>query len=231
MYADPASPVWLKDRLGALDGAGVLHVRFRAEAPPPVLLRDIEQAVGGRSATLITTNLDNDDALAVDFLARVQAVRPPAGRAAIFLTDGLVLAHDRVYLHRDAHNAFASVREPWDPGAHTCWSQWHNLLHRSMPTAIVPGPPAWLQVVHERNVSNRARGRLIDVAPSRARFTGLVDHVPAPSPRELARDRLLERPARVARDRARGFARDTAIQLFGRDGFDRLKSRVLGSTG
>lgn len=228
VYVDPASPPWLIDRLTAHESRGLLHLRHRTEVSRSVLLGDIADAVGGTAPTLITTNLDNDDGLASDFLARIQAVEPPASRSAIFLSSGLVVTARGAYLHHDPSNAFASVREPWDSAAHTCWWDWHTLLRRSMPTVSVPGPPAWLQVVHGRNVSNRTRGHLIDHEAHRPRFGDLLDGLPPLSRGRIVRE-WVDWPLRTLLDGARVRVRDARLRVLGRDGFDQLKSHVLGA--
>ena len=71
-------------------------------------MSDIRDAAGGTADTLITTNLDNDDALATDFVARVQAAAATTGvRTAIYLADGLIASdggvYHRVELTREVH--------------------------------------------------------------------------------------------------------------------------------
>lgn len=233
VYFDPASPAWLRARIDAWVLACGLHPVFREEVSGRDLLADLDAEVDRHHAEVITTNLDNDDGLAADFVARLQRAevtagprvgdRDGGGRTALYCPQGLVLAGGRAYLHTDEHNAFCSVREPW-LGARTCWTDWHNLLHRQMPVVLVDGGPAWLQVVHGSNVSNRVRGHLVAPAPHRAAFPGLLTGATAPPRTALAADRLVRHPARTVRDRGRGLARRTALGLVGKDGFDRWKT-------
>lgn len=224
VYLDPASPEWLLDRMRRYADEGLLHPVLRTEVTVEALRADIERLVPRSSRHLITTNLDNDDALASDFVARLRRVPAGAGATALFLTDGLVLAGGRLYRHRDRDNAFCSVIEPWgDP--RTCWADWHNLLHRQLPVSRRGGAPSWLQVVHGHNVSNRVRGRLSPVAEHRDRFATLPHDLLEPSPIECWQDTWLSGPARDAKLSMRSAVRLLLVRLLGKQAFDRLKSR------
>ena len=64
---------------------------------------------------LLTTNLDNDDGLAVDFCERLAAVGTAHPRVAVYATRGLVLSPDGRYLRetgatRSARSARAGTR-------------------------------------------------------------------------------------------------------------------------
>jgi hypothetical protein len=53
--------------------------------------------------------------------------------------------------------------EPWDD-AITIWCDWHIKLASHAELIQVDNLPAWAQVIHARNVSNRIRGWLVDPA-------------------------------------------------------------------
>jgi hypothetical protein len=233
IYFDPESPEWLLDWIARVnDGDFLPH--FRATISPAELVADIRAAVLATSGSLrdglITTNLDNDDALASDFLARTAAAARPGERTAVYLADGIIADSAGAYRRVDRHNAFCSVAEPWEAPV-TCWAAAHNRLGESMPVRSVRGRPAWLQVIHGENVSNRVRGRLVSPARSRAAFGGLLDDRPEPGALRIARDRLLGMPARAAREAARAAAKRTAVALLGRDSLDAVKYRVARLTG
>src|SRR5690606_7652860 len=121
-----------------------------------------------------TTNLDNDDAIAVDFVERLQDAALRHSPAALFLRRGLIVQGDELYLRDDPDNAFCSVAEPWDV-PQTAWRDWHTLLHQHFDPVSIPGHPGWLQVVHGQNVSNRVHGKLISPLPHRELFTGMLE--------------------------------------------------------
>lgn len=227
VYVDPQSPDWLLERMGQWEQAGLLTPVLRDRVSREDLLEDIRGVLGRDRGALITTNLDNDDGLAIAFAQRVQeAAVGTRSRAAVYLTTGLVAAGPRLYLRRDRHNAFCSVREELsDPM--TCWADWHNRLSRHMPVVQVTGAPGWLQVVHGTNVSNRARGRLVSPVEFAGSFApGLLDGIPVPSKKERYRDAVVHAPFRAARDASRSVASRLAVEALGKSRFDAVKERL-----
>ncbi len=214
VYLDPASPDWLLDRIAPYAESGLLRPILRESVGPAELRHDIASVVPEPGEVLLTTNLDNDDGIAVDFCARLAAVRTDEPRVAVYVSNGLVRADDGLFWLRDRHNAFCSVRETWaDPV--TSWSEYHNELSRVMPVIELDGPPGWLQVVHGGNVSNRVRGRRVSPARHRAAFAVELD-LPEPTGRVLLTDRLVRAPARMTRDRARAGLRSSALRVLGK---------------
>ena len=92
-----------------------------------------------------------------------------------------------------------------------------------MPAIRLAGPPAWLQVVHGENVSNRVRGRLTSPQAHGDRFAHLLDDVDEPSRLDGWKDELLYRPGRVVRDSARSTTRSTALGLLGKERYSDAK--------
>lgn len=227
VYFDPASPDWLKARVAQYSATGILTPVYRASVSREQLVGDIHEATGGRGELLATTNLDNDDAIAVDFVERIQAIPRPANRTAVFLVRGLIQGQAGTYLRVDRDNAFCTVIEP-SGAPTTCWADWHMLLRRSMPVVELAGAPGWLQVVHGENVSNRVRGRLVSPVPWRRLFPGALDDAVAPRAGALVRDRLVSAPMRALRETARGGAKTLALAVLGKDGLDRLKLALAG---
>lgn len=224
VYFDPESPDWLMSKIAGWAATGRLTPRFTKAVSRDDLVRDLRAVTRARTGHLLTTNLDNDDAIAVDFVARLQEAATSEPRTAIYFSQGLILSGNGVYARRDRRNAFCSVRESWD-APQTCWSEWHNLLGQHMAVLEIDGRPAWLQVVHGTNVSNRVRGRRDEPLAHRDLFPGLLDEVPSLAPAEARRDRFVNRPARMGRDIARAMVKWVALRIVGKDGFDRLKGR------
>lgn len=229
VYLDPQSPGWLLDRLAPLVEEGVLVPRYREEVGWQDVAADAREITGAQGRLLITTNLDNDDALAVDFVERLRHAGLAGLRGAVYLADGLVRLDDRVYRWRDRDNAFCSVIETWEAPS-TAWRDWHILLHRHMEATSLDGPPGWLQIIHHRNVSNRIRGRLTDPEPSRSLFPGALDDVASPTRRALLVDALVSRPARETREVVRGAGKRVLLAALGKQGLERLKEGLRAST-
>jgi len=225
VFLDCQSPQWLIDRLEPLVDEGLFHPVFGEEFSNAAIVGEAQAVSGRRSEMLLTTNLDNDDALAVDFAERLHALVRPGERTALYLADGLILHGNAAYLRRDSANAFVSVAEPWE-GAESVWCEWHNLLRERMPVRSVRGRPGWLQVVHGRNVSNRVRGRLADPRDYRDLFGGLIDELPIPARGALLRDRMVEVPVRESREVARKAAKAALMRAVGKRGLDRVKEAL-----
>jgi len=222
IYFDPQSPSWLKRYVQDYAYAGLFRPVYRASVSRDELLGDIRGVTAADGHSLATTNLDNDDALAVDFVDRIQRVPRQPERTAVFLANGLIKSPSGLYRRADRDNAFCTVVEPWDAPT-TCWSDWHMLLRRSMPVIEEQGAPGWLQVVHGENVSNHVRGRLTSPQPWTALFPGALGDLPAPGFAAIASDRLVRGPARALRDLARGSVKRLALTVLGKDGLDRVK--------
>ena len=225
VYFDPQSPRWLRDRVEDWRHAAPMVPLFRAEVPATDLLRDIAEATRGAGRRILTTNLDNDDALAAEFVARVQDVPVPEEPTAVYLENGLIAAGPRVYRRSDRTNAFCSVSAPWHTPL-TCWADWHNRLGLSMPVRIESGAPAWLQVVHGSNVSNRVHGVLASPAEHRASFPELLDVLPEPTVLELIYDAYASRPLRWSRDALRRLGKEVIIRTAGREALDSVRTRM-----
>jgi hypothetical protein len=232
IYFDPQSPEWLKKWIQVHQSACKFHPMFRSSVSQNDLLSDIAQVTQRRGEELITSNLDNDDGLAVDFVARIKSAPKRGQRTAIYLVNGLVKSQQgkRLYRVADPKNAFCSVRETWRAPL-TCWSDYHNMLATAMPVSLERGNPAWLQVVHGRNVSNRIRGRRVWPSLYTTMFPALLDDVAEPQWYELLLDVALAHPLRQVRQRCRGAVRTVALKMLGRDGWTQAKliARTLPS--
>lgn len=225
VYFDPESPDWLMQRIDAWAQESPFVPVFRATVSTEDLLCDIEAHVGRQHPELITSNLDNDDALARNFIERVQAAKVSSDRAAIYLVDGLIKRDSLLYSRTDRSNAFCSARETWG-AARTCWSEWHTLLGTQMPVVEVRDGPGWLQVVHGSNVSNRVRGRLVSPVEHRPAFPGLLEDVPCPGRTVMVRERAVAEPLRGAREMGRAAVKWAAMGILGRERLADVKLAV-----
>jgi hypothetical protein len=228
VYFDPESPRWFMDWLKGLGRDRPFHAIFRTAISREQMLSDVRTVTGRRSGMLLTTNLDNDDGLAVDFVERLQAAVTGGRREALYLTQGLILRETETYLRTDRVNAFCSVAEPWDDPV-MAWADWHNRLGRSMPVVQVGGGPGWLQVVHDRNVSNTVHGRLVQPAEHLGRFPDILHGLPPVRPSRLLADAGVRRPWRVARKSVRTGAKSVVLSVLGPRGYDRVKDGLAAA--
>lgn len=225
VYLDPESPDWLIERLAPYIDSGLFTPLYRESVTWQDVAADVRGLTGAGGSLLLTTNLDNDDAVAGDFVERVQRLARTHKRAALFLRSGLIVRDGELYLRRDDENAFCSVVEPWE-GVQTAWRDWHTLLRAHFPVVIDAGRPAWLQVVHGGNVSNHVHGVRVRPDRYRGRFGDALSRVPTPPRSVLVTDRFVQAPLRAAKAAARGAVKSALMRVAGKDGLDRLKARM-----
>ncbi|HJC19630.1 MAG TPA: putative rhamnosyl transferase [Candidatus Alistipes stercoripullorum] len=110
---------------------------------------------------LITTNLDNDDALASDAIELLRReIRPCPGKRIYSLLYGYqYFTSERFLLKmRYTNNHFLTLVEPFDDRAETIIAYRHTRAIRQQPTVYISSPHGkWLEIVHEDNVSNDLR--------------------------------------------------------------------------
>ncbi|WP_411732514.1 glycosyltransferase [Paeniglutamicibacter sp.] len=231
IYFDPESPAWLRERIKRWSRDPVFSAIYREEVSRDNLLHDLRSVTGAKRQHLLTTNLDNDDGLSRDFVERLQSVRVHRERQAIYLTQGLIKNGNTLYRHLDRENAFCSVLENWE-NAVTCWVDWHNRLADHMSTTEVADGPAWLQVIHERNVSNRVHGRRVPAGSFIPNFGQLIGDVNDPNWYDTALDRLWDAPRRFVYEATRAGVKKATMLVGGKPALDRMKVLLQqGKTG
>ncbi|MEM8852018.1 MAG: glycosyltransferase [Pseudomonadota bacterium] len=196
---DDRTPEGFRAEIAALQAVYPFDAYFTPLFPADGWRRCVAEVVAPEAPMLLTTRLDNDDALAVDYVARVQAAVEGTERRAWNVTAGLIRQGDGLWQVAHPKNAFFSLLEPWGEAATTACGIQHMALDAEVPVTQIGGPPGWLQVVHGGNVSNKVRGRRVgpDVG---ARFGGMgLDGVRPPGWSERAVEGLLA-PLRGVRD-------------------------------
>ncbi len=155
--------------------------------------------LSSRARTLITTRLDNDDAVASDFVARIQQAARGEDRLYINFPFGYQWDSGRVYYYAHFANPFLSLVERPPPGASrrrspmTVMSGNHDQLRGTGRLRQVWSPPMWVQVIHGGNVLNELLGVRRPSPRPPSRFP------PIPLAAEQGADRQLD----VARSAAR----------------------------
>ncbi|WP_134772057.1 glycosyltransferase [Ornithinimicrobium flavum] len=125
------------------------------------------------AAYLITTRIDSDDAMAVDFMARVQTEF--AGQERMFVNFPRGVQIDRtgaVYRSNIVSSPFLSLIERREEGRppETVFVAKHARARGHAPVRQVHAPVMWAQVVHGTNVSNIVNGRQTAPTVVRERF-------------------------------------------------------------
>ena len=119
---------------------------------------------------LITTRLDNDDALSRDYVEIVQDNFTGQTFEFLNLRHGFVWHQNSIYSLQLRSNPFISLVEKIQGPITTVWCGRHPELSRFGPIRQIESPPAWLQVIHERNLSNDVKGTKEPVEKLENRF-------------------------------------------------------------
>ncbi|MEL6124767.1 MAG: glycosyltransferase [Pseudomonadota bacterium] len=203
IYFDKDTPQDFKARIEDLRHRGPFIPYYTGLFPASGWPRSIRETISEPADWLLTTRLDNDDALALDYVGRLHsAIRQgELARQAYNFTTGYVMSETALYAHDHSHNAFFSWLEPWDEAMITAPSIQHMALPEMAPVVQLPGDPAWLQIVHGSNVSNKVRGRRVAPGTAPGRFApGAIDGLPAASALAVGLENAVLTPLRSARD-------------------------------
>lgn len=125
----------------------------------------VQSAVGPEAEYVLTTRLDNDDAICPSFLATLRAEaeqllhRGASVPFALNWTRGAILSSGAVYIQEHRSNAFLSLIEPCGRRPRTVMGHPHMSMRSYCRVFQCGDRPGWLQVVHGGNVSNKIRGR------------------------------------------------------------------------
>lgn len=213
VFFDDQTPDWARERNARLQAVRPFHALYTPLFDNHGWARAVRTVAGppvpGR--LLLTSNLDNDDALGFDYVERVQraALAHANGtRFAINVPDGYVLADRAIYAHRHLQNAFTNLVEPDDEAFATTMTIRHMELSDHVPVLQAHGAAGWLQVVHGGNVSNRIRGRRVGGEEARRQFPReVLGDIAEPSLPARLFEAALAAPLRAGRDRAFALAR------------------------
>lgn len=166
--------------------------------------RSIGEVIPERTPFLLTTRLDNDDALACDYIERVQkAAKQHMQDAPVCLnfSHGYIRTDTALYEMVHPSNAFFTRLCSWEEDMRTAMSIQHMTIEDHGAVAQLEAPGAWLQVVHGGNVSNKVRGRRIPIGRTDAIFApGLLDGIAVVPEVRLQMENILFASLRNLRD-------------------------------
>lgn len=159
VFFDDATPDEFKDRfLAYRRDFPNFEPLYITEHNPDTVAQAVRQRLAQDTNFVITTRLDNDDALCRDFIERVQAEFHHQHAEVINFPCGYIWFKGRLYLYRDSSNPFTSLIERAKP-LRTIVARPHRKLHELAVIRQAGTTPAWLQVVHGSNNRNRLRGK------------------------------------------------------------------------
>jgi hypothetical protein len=117
---------------------------------------------------VITTRFDSDDAIARDYIARIQAEFEPAEKLFLNFQNGLqVDRRGRLFSFQHPSNAFVSLIEEREPEEllATTFITAHGAVNAFADVREVKAPPTWLCVVHGANLLNAIHRSALPVRP------------------------------------------------------------------
>ncbi len=109
---------------------------------------------------IITSRLNSDDAISIDYIDRVQKNATPGeegGRFWVNLTKGYKLVDSYVYNHSGLQNPFISFVEPPEEILTTYQVTHGEAIQTGYPVRQVEGEPTWLHIAHHGNLLNTVR--------------------------------------------------------------------------
>ena len=181
IYFDKETPPQFKARVRGYADSRIVP---RFVPPGGATLDKVKQHIRSelceKNAWILTTRLDNDDALACDFCSELRRNVTSLEPQALNFTQGLIYADGRLFQHSDRSNAFISALEPTS-NFETAWHGYHTEVSKFLPVKQIAGQPMWMQVVHGRNISNVVRGQILENFEEINRFNVNLPDLQAPN--------------------------------------------------
>jgi hypothetical protein len=114
---------------------------------------------------VVTTRMDSDDAIACDFVSRLQERFQEQACEVINFRRGLFWQSGRVCAADCPSNMFLSVISARSPLVH-CYARPHVKMQSEFPTRNLAGAPAWLHLRHASAYSAQTASRLVELSSS-----------------------------------------------------------------
>lgn len=123
---------------------------------PPEIRSIVSQVVAPDCEYLITTWLDNDDAIHQDYVSMIQDNFSDQDAETLNFIFGYQLSEGKLYFDFEMANHFISLIEKYDPNSfNTCLCKPHKEIYKVCSSAQkIICKPAWIEVVHGANYMN-----------------------------------------------------------------------------
>jgi len=175
---DSRTPDWFRERISPYcewPPFTPLYVDFALDedaGSPQALQEALLPYIGTGCTHLITTRIDNDDAISMDYIEQVQDCFAEQEQEAVVFPFGYQLHNGRLYLEYSRGNHFISLIARLRAGTcPTVYVKPHNQMYEEVPVRQVWKRPNWVEVVHGANLANRLQNGLpLSTEGFRARF-------------------------------------------------------------
>lgn len=159
IFCDAASPEWFKAKMSTY-GELVSAVYIKGAATDKVIAQTVAATGLVSNPYLITTRLDNDDAIGKDHLRLIQRAFHHQDREFVLFPFGLQSYRGQLYNVYWKSNPFLSLIEKIsaDGTFTTVLCVEHNRVRAAGKVRSILCVPQWLQVIHGSNLLNTLRG-------------------------------------------------------------------------
>lgn len=157
LFCDPRIPPSFRERIRGYAQWQTLRPIFFRNVFNPGMARAAVAELARGYTHLITSRLDNDDAICRTYVESVQQEFRGQNFEFLNFTNGYIWEEGRVWAGRHPRNAFISLVERAEAYC-TVYCRNHMELNQEGPIVQIDKPAAWLQVVHGRNLTNRVWG-------------------------------------------------------------------------
>lgn len=228
IYFDEGTPDHFKARIETLRETMRFTPRFVGLFDNQIAIDDVNERVGEAGGLVVTTRLDNDDAIASDFFATIRdAARDAPHGTVLNFPNGLAARKGRVFSARDTSNPFTSLVERGQARVETIWSAQHASLGEKFALRQIETAPQWLQVVHNGNVTNRIKGSRVSPDIASRDFALQADAFrPLALPAKVV-DRTVFSPLRRIREAAIGAIKPIYHRVRGGDAAPRPRKVLI----
>ncbi|MGJ5675866.1 MAG: glycosyltransferase [Nostochopsis sp.] len=163
VYFDSNTPDCFKSKIKEYaEWQNFIPIYLDTEFTDDVNRKNVLKLLNKNTNYLITTRLDNDDAVSNNFVQMIQENFIQQKFEFLNFTNGYVLNNGKIYYFKYLKNPFMTLIEQIDhfsvEGFKTILCGQHTELSKMGIIKQVKCSPTWLQVIHTRNVSNRVRG-------------------------------------------------------------------------
>lgn len=174
IYFDIETPPNFRKQIERLQREFPFYAYYTVLFPASGWSRSLQEVWKLDKDLVLTTRLDNDDALSADHVDRLhwKVENNNYSVGGYNFLNGYIISNGRLYRVTHPSNAFFSWLSSMAKEIKTAPSIQHMELSQHGPVFQIEGDGAWVQIVHGGNVSNKVRGW-------RVRPTGLNDFFPA----------------------------------------------------
>lgn len=215
IYFDKDTPNHYKERIETLRQEVPFTAYYTGLFGAEGWRRSLFEVFRPQARSILTTRLDSDDVISVDFVQRLHEEVEARDYAPGFynFSKGFIRQGESLFRITHESNAFFSVLELNGPDVRTAPSIPHMGIRQQGDLFQINCDPFWMQIIHDSNVSNKVRGwrtspfGLTSPFPDAA-IAGLAH----PSLATLLVENAFLAPMRFARDAAANILRHGRIK-------------------